>query len=43
MNVEDMDEDMATFRSPEGSTDSDVRKSIKLDVNSVDWNSTQVV
>ena len=43
MNVEDMDEDINTFRSPEGSTDSDVRKTIKLDVNSVDWNSTQVV
>ena len=43
MNVEDMDEDIATFRSPEGSTDSDVRKTIKLDVNSVDWNPAQVI
>ena len=43
MNVEDMDEDIATFRSPEGSTDSDVRKTNKLEVNSVDWKSAQVV
>ena len=43
MHVEDMAEDIDTFKSREGSTDSDVRKTIKLDVNSVDWNSAQVV